>query len=353
MRSSLSFVIALLTGALVTGCGGDASEVAGAHAARGGASFAASTAAAGADLQISGSASTGSPFVDSAFTYTLQIKNAGPDSVLHATIVDTLPPDVVFTGVSFPEVVPSNTTLPPPPPNCNQTLTATSTSVACDFGTLRKGEGATLFLDVTAPPTAEAFADTARVTSDRSDPAPANNIVIMSSRSQAAKPAKPAKPVSVLATAFTTLPAVVSGQYVFAGGPNGVGFQFTPTVSGTWSELFVSMHGDGGGRAQFSLYTDDPVDPGHPGTLLATIFGPIPPTAGSITLISVPKASAVSLVAGQPYWLFGFGAVGELSGIWDLAADASLLGRCATGPFGISLQAAPCRLPAFQIDVLH
>lgn len=344
MRVWVPFITAVLASSAITACGPGASDVVAIRrpnqqpAASGGTP---ATAGPAADVQVTGSANTGSPFVDSLFTYTFQIKNNGPDSAFDATIVDTLPPSVVFASIGPVNV--SGT------PACTQALTATSTVATCDFGTLRKGATATMQVSAYAPDTAGPFSNTAHATSTVPDPALTNNAVTINSQAQAAKAAKP---VPILATAFSTLPAIVSGQYVFAGGPNGVGFAFTPTTSGTWAELAVSVHGGGGGRAEFWLYADDPLNPGHPGAVIAgPIFGPIPATFGAPTVIALSATVAPVLVAGQRYWLFGFGSVGELSGIWDLSSDPSLTGPCAVGPFGIAVQPGPCRYPAFQIVV--
>src|SRR4051812_21377698 len=50
----------------------------------------------GADLKISGSASTGSPNAGAAFSYTFQVKNSGPDAASDVVFVDTLPAGTGF-----------------------------------------------------------------------------------------------------------------------------------------------------------------------------------------------------------------------------------------------------------------
>jgi hypothetical protein len=302
-----------------------------------------------ADLQITGSASTGSPFTDSLFTYTFQIKNNGPDSAPHATIVDTLPPSVVAAGIGLVNV--------PGTPSCSQTPTATSVVEACDFGTLKKGASVSMQVMAYAPDSAGPFSNTANAVSSLPDPVLTNNSVTINAQAQVAKPAKVVPtptPTPVATVAFTTLPAEQFGGYVFAGGPSGVGFQFTPTVTGALANLIVATESSGGGRSEFWIYNDDPVNPGHPGTLLfGPVFGVIPSTF-SLDVISFPKGGPV-LTAGQQYWLFGFGATGELSGLWHLSSNVLATTPCASGPFpGIGVQpGAACRYPAFQIVVLH
>jgi uncharacterized repeat protein (TIGR01451 family) len=179
-----------------------------------------------ADLQMTGSATTGSPFTDSLFSYFFQVKNSGPDDASHATIVDTLPVSVAYVGIG--NTVPNNAL-------CGPTLTATRVVVSCDFGVLRKGASAPMQVLVYAPDSAGPVSDTANAVSSLSDPVLTNNAVTITVQAQVAKPAKLAPtpaPTPVATVAFTTLPAEQFGGYVFAGGPTGVGFQFIPTVSG-------------------------------------------------------------------------------------------------------------------------
>jgi uncharacterized repeat protein (TIGR01451 family) len=301
-----------------------------------------------ADLQITGSASTGSPFTDSLFTYTLQIKNSGPDDASHATIVDTLPPSVTFAEIGLVNV--SGT------PLCTQTPTTTSVVASCDFGVLRKGASASMQVNIYAPDGAGPISNTANAISSLPDPVLSNNSVAITVQAQVAKPAKvvpvPA-PGPVATVAFTTLPAEQFGGYVFAGGPSGVGFQFIPTVTGTLAELIVATEASGGGRSEFWIYNDDPLNPDHVGTLvLGPVFGAIP-SVFTLAAITFPNGGPL-LVAGQKYWLFGFGAAGELSGLWHDSGNVLLTTPCADGPlpsiFGYS---STCRYPAFEVVVLH
>jgi hypothetical protein len=302
-----------------------------------------------ADVQITGSASTGSPFTDSLFTYTFQIKNNGPDSALHATIVDTLPQSVISAGIGLVNV-PGN-------PVCGQTPTGTKVIASCDFGTLKKGASVSMQVMVYAPDSAGPFSNTASAISSVPDPVLTNNAVTINSQAQVAKPARAAPtppPAPVATVAFSTLPAEQFGGYVFAGGPTGVGFQFTPTVTGTLTELIEATESSGGGRSEFWIYNDDPLNPGHPGTLLlGPVFGVISSTF-TLDAITFPKGGPL-LTAGQQYWIFGFGATGELSGLWHLSSNVLATTLCATGPFpGIGVEpGAACRYPAFEIVVLH
>ena len=62
-------------------------------------------APAATDIQVSGSASTGSPAAGSAFTYTYQIKNTGPWGTGDGlTFVDTLPAPLTYVSSSLTQV---------------------------------------------------------------------------------------------------------------------------------------------------------------------------------------------------------------------------------------------------------
>lgn len=52
------------------------------------------------DVQITGSASTGSPLTSSSFTYTFQVKNNGPQPAPGVTVTDVVPAALTFAGVS-------------------------------------------------------------------------------------------------------------------------------------------------------------------------------------------------------------------------------------------------------------
>lgn len=126
------------------------------------------TTATTADLQIAGSASTGSPDPGSAFSYTYLVKNSGPANA---------------TSVVFSDLLPSNVT-----PNfavgagsvTNCALVGDlsgGTTVQCNLGLIVKGGQASVQINVTAPQVAQAITNTASVTSALTDPKPDNNAV--------------------------------------------------------------------------------------------------------------------------------------------------------------------------------
>ena len=119
--------------------------------------------AGGADLQVSGSASTGSPNAGASYSYTFQIKNSGPDSAVSATFSDTLP-----AGVGYNAATVNGSAAP-----CG----ILGVVVSCDLGTLASGAQATVVLSSYAPVTVGSFSTTGTATSATADPNTANNSV--------------------------------------------------------------------------------------------------------------------------------------------------------------------------------
>jgi uncharacterized repeat protein (TIGR01451 family) len=121
---------------------------------------------AGADLQISGSVSTGSPSANTPFTYSYLVKNSGPAAAAGTVFSDVLPSGFVFNAGSavdgFFQAHPCS---------------AIGSTVTCSIPDLPSGSQATVALGVTAGPTAGTFANTGSVASSTADPNLANNSV--------------------------------------------------------------------------------------------------------------------------------------------------------------------------------
>src|SRR5579884_3243418 len=233
----------------------------------------------GADLQLTGSIPFGSPNIGTLFAYSFQVKNVGPDSAPGVSFVDVLPPGMTFGGASLN----GGASLP-----CQQA----DQTVSCGLGTIKSGAQITVLFEATSPLTAGTDTNTATVTSTASDPKPTDNTVSILTKVLAPKVGGGGVPAPVTATAFSTLPVgVIGGQYVIAGGSNGVGFQFTAAATGTWSGLVVSTFAGGGGRSEFWIFADDPLNPNHPGALVGgPVFGVISSTATStLDGIAVPS----------------------------------------------------------------
>jgi uncharacterized repeat protein (TIGR01451 family) len=113
------------------------------------------------DVQVTGSASTGSPARGATYSYTFQVKNNGPLPAYVVTFSDPLPAAVGFAGVQTTAGT------------CSQ---ATGT-VSCSLGDLAVGAQANVVITVTAPASPATFTNTASVASASPDRQPANNSV--------------------------------------------------------------------------------------------------------------------------------------------------------------------------------
>ena len=120
------------------------------------------TAPAATDIQISGSASTGSPAIGSTYTYTYQVKNAGPWGTWGGLIfVDTLPDSLIYAGAAV--------TITSPLTGQSGTLSSCSVvgqTVTCPFPDLQNvgpDNQATVTLNVEAPSAPQQIVNTASV----------------------------------------------------------------------------------------------------------------------------------------------------------------------------------------------
>jgi uncharacterized repeat protein (TIGR01451 family) len=111
------------------------------------------------DLQVTGSASTGSPTAGSTYSYTFQVKDNGPWPAPGATFSDTLPPGLTYVGTTSSAG------------NC----TEATNSVSCTFGDLGVGGQANVFITVQAPSTPQTITDSASVAMTAPDRQAANN----------------------------------------------------------------------------------------------------------------------------------------------------------------------------------
>ncbi len=113
------------------------------------------------DVQVTGFASTGSPPVNSTFTYTFQVKNNGPQIAGGVTFSDTLPAPLAFAGVT----------------TTSGSCAFSSGTVACQLGDLAVGAQDNVVITAVAPPTPQIIGDTATVASIYGDLKPDNNSV--------------------------------------------------------------------------------------------------------------------------------------------------------------------------------
>lgn len=143
-------------------------------------------APAATDIQISGAASTGSPSVDSTFTYTYQVKNAGPWGTYGGiTLADTLPASLTYVSSTVVQATLSNSPLATQPV-VEETFTnlcsAVGQTVVCrlqDMTNSGAWNQATITLTVAASGPAQLITNTASVhtVSPQDDSNLANNSV--------------------------------------------------------------------------------------------------------------------------------------------------------------------------------
>jgi uncharacterized repeat protein (TIGR01451 family) len=335
MRSSVRLVPVVLAALFTSACGRDV--VSDPLTATGLYASASSTPATGADLQASGSSDNGSPVVNTAFTYTYQVKNAGPDSAVNTTFSDTAHGGVTFTAAFS---------------NVGACSITSSTTVFCELGTMRKGGQATIKLTAFSYIVGSS-GNVGVATSAAPDPSPANNAVTVFVNLQSGSNGGGSKVLPVIVSAYSSLPAVFNGGgYNITGSGTAPGIQFTATQSGGWSGVFASLHGQGlPGQGVCWLNADDINNPDNPGPMLEmTSSNAIPATGGALTFFAAPVP--ISIVAGQKYWLFCRGLGNQVwGGLWDFASDNTLFSIFASGAGSLAFADGPGRVPAFQINV--
>jgi uncharacterized repeat protein (TIGR01451 family) len=165
------------------------------------AAFASGGTATGADLQTSGSASSGSVHVGDSLNYTFQLKNSGPQDAAGATFSDQLPSGMTFLGASVAGARNS----------CTGTDSTNGTLVTCDLGTLLKAGQATISVGVKAPQIAGTYANTGTASSSTTDPQPSNNSAGVSVKVQPL-------PTCTLPSGQTTRHGVVMAKYTNSSG---------------------------------------------------------------------------------------------------------------------------------------
>jgi uncharacterized repeat protein (TIGR01451 family) len=113
------------------------------------------------DLQVTGSASTGSPQLGAAFSYVFQVKNNGPHGAYDVAFDDVLPASLTATTATSDA----------------GSCTVTGNAVHCALGLFAVGGQAKITVGVVAPTVTGAIADTATASMSNPDRNPANNSV--------------------------------------------------------------------------------------------------------------------------------------------------------------------------------
>jgi uncharacterized repeat protein (TIGR01451 family) len=177
-----------------------------------------STALAPADLSITKSDSPDPVNEGGQLTYTIEVRNGGPDAAANVVVTDDLP----SSDFDLISVIPSQG-------SCD---TQGGQNVSCNLGTLASGSAATVTIQVTAKKPGT-VSNTASVTSSEADPQGANNTVTETTTVlEAPKPpgGKPPKGTCKTATptitgteASDTLVGTQGNDVIFAlGGDDGV-----------------------------------------------------------------------------------------------------------------------------------
>lgn len=138
--------------------------------------FGAGGGATGADLQLSGSASTGSPVAGQPFSYAFQIKNSGPQDAFGTVFRAQLPAGTVVTASSGGAGGVAA--------QCTTSDSAVGPVVSCAIGWIGSSAQGSVQINVDAPGTAGTYATTATVSSTVSDPQPSNNSTTVGTKVQ-------------------------------------------------------------------------------------------------------------------------------------------------------------------------
>jgi uncharacterized repeat protein (TIGR01451 family) len=123
------------------------------------------------DVQVTGSASNGSPARGNGFTYTFQVRNDGPFTADDVTFTDTLPDALPVGGVAL--TFNGAQIFFGPPASCS-TLGQT---ITCSLGAIPVGTQAVIAIGTTAPTTPQTIVNTASVSTSTPDRNPANGSV--------------------------------------------------------------------------------------------------------------------------------------------------------------------------------
>jgi uncharacterized repeat protein (TIGR01451 family) len=123
--------------------------------------------AGGADIQISGSSSVGSPMQGQPYTYTFQVKNSGPQGDQGVVFTD----DLTSGRLNAVQALWNGYI----PERCSSTSDGNGGTLATCYLGLERPDFVTVTLNVTAPSTIGSFSNTATATASLTDPQPSNN----------------------------------------------------------------------------------------------------------------------------------------------------------------------------------
>lgn len=134
------------------------------------AAMAAGASATGADILLSGSASSNSPQAGSAMSYTFHVKNSGPQSATTVVLTNRLHSSYVYRSATVNGI----------PGLCRGIPDVVGgVTLTCDVGTIAKGSQADVVVNVDAPASLGTYGVDASVASAEVDPNTNNNFVLI------------------------------------------------------------------------------------------------------------------------------------------------------------------------------
>lgn len=288
----------------------------------------------GADLQVTGSASTNSPDADAPFSYTFQIKNSGPDSAFDVAFTATLPLGTGFVSA---------------PAACS----LANGVVSCNLGALGKGGQATVTIALTAPSIVGTFTTTGSASASTFDPNAGNNATTITAQVKAIGVALP--PPSVLPGPIYLRdsfgyhpPAGFGYRYDIAGNPvpifgtggevsmNQLRVESPNLAPEVWLTPAVRQQPTWffGPSASFDPATVEPPgsydQPGENGVVASNVDPSVPSNNAALVPFVQPDGAvtaSMSAIAGWYTIAIGFTPSGALVGNFETAGSAWLVVR--------------------------
>jgi len=253
----------------------------------------------GADLQLSGSASNGGPAPGSAFTYTFQVKNSGPQTAIAAMFTDSLNGGVVISSAAV---------------NGNGAACSTSTdssglvTLACNLGDVPSGGQLSVVENATAPAVNGIYVNAPSVQSSVTDPNSGNNGVIVDIKVSGA----PALVTGPCVTMVTVNPLQVTSNI------SQVGMKATITSCSALTQPNLVVTFNGGPDLNFGFVFDcDAPD------LINGVAGSYTLAPGATTTATCKAGGNVLATQGQPNTGSGTGT-------------STLYGDCASNLLSVS-----------------
>ena len=194
----------------------------------------------GADVQLSASASTGSPNAGASYSYTFQVKNAGPDVAATAALTGALPAGADYIGATVNGIA----------GGCD----VAGTALTCALGDLPSGSQAVVVVTLGAPVTVGSYTLTASATATPADPNTGNNSVSITIQVKA-----PSTDTIKVTKCYTNATATTWGQMLIkaaSSDPTARLFAYRPDGS-----LIGEVQNGGGSRYGGTVMPWQPYDP--------------------------------------------------------------------------------------------